>query len=251
MRITNSANTTKVNDRFFPEDFGQAGNVFHIFVNYPAATGQNRVGDSDFFITRLSSIYVSGLSGYLELQLPTKQVDSYRLAVSGPTIPYSNTSQTWTAAGSGGTAPLLYDWYRGEEWVGSGTSYSGSIQTSNFSLRVVMRDAYDGGISREIQVRPDGVSAGIGGPATTYPTEPSTWRVENPAGGYPPYSYEWYRNGYLDGTGDTYTLAGTAPGHWELRLQMYDSRGKTFGATQFIHTLGDDTCSPVPPAVTC
>lgn len=61
--------------------------------------------------------------------------------IGGPTFTYDGTTYNWTANVSNGSLPYTYEWYRNEVLVGSGQSYSETVFTPNFDLRVIVTDA--------------------------------------------------------------------------------------------------------------
>jgi Subtilase family len=66
------------------------------------------------------------------------------VSISGPTNTYVGDYGTWTAVGTGGTAPYTYSWYRDGVYVGSGSTYSDSVGYGTFQLQVNVTDAAGG-----------------------------------------------------------------------------------------------------------
>jgi len=68
-------------------------------------------------------------------------VDGVLASINGPSVVwYSEGGGTWTASGQGGYLPYSFDWYIGDQWVGSGASWSGYPGEGNQHLGVRIRD---------------------------------------------------------------------------------------------------------------
>lgn len=223
----------------FHEMLGTTARVARLFVSYRAATGRGYVGDYDIgsFTARAGLLRSS-----LALKYDTKSPQPLRVTLDGSRNPYGGSVQTWTAAGSGGVEPYRMEWYRSGTPVGSGTSYSASVGTADFPLRVEISDVYGRTAAGFMQVDVDGVLALYTGPTEISPTESVTWTA-TPSGGFGPYRYDWYEDGEWVADGQSYTSSGyPAWSTFNLRVQITDSRGATDGTTKLINVVRAEDC---------
>lgn len=222
-------------------------NVFSMIVDYAAATGRNQVGDYDLLSL---DVYRGDFVSYLELELTTAQDNGLSARFSGSDIPLANSSPTWHVGSQSGGRPHEFEWYRDGHWVASGGKYTGPAGTTDFQLRVNTRDALGRTATNTMWVDVDGVRAAISGPSLVYASEGGgSWTVAG-RGGYEPYSFDWYLDGTWVGNGSSF---GGYPGEnqHQFRVDMSDSRGATHSAHFNVTGVGNETCEPVPPALTC
>jgi hypothetical protein len=235
-------------------------------VYYPAATafnsnwpsyGQQLSGSADDYGEFDSGDYLGTLAS-ATVQITYKR-SSAVASISGPDLPLSNTSATWSASASGGTTPYSYAWYRNGQLVSNSTSYSAPTGASEFGLRLEVTDQTLSVAAKDYWVDVDGVRVGIAGPSTVYSSEGGgTWTATG-RGGYTPYSFHWYWVGdngtSVDlGTGASYT-GYPAQGSGALTVTMTDAHGRTNEQSMQVLGIGDPYqsggCQPTPPAFTC
>jgi len=180
-------------------------------------------------------------------------------SISGPDVPLSNTSGTWTGGASGGSAPYSYAWYRNGQLVSNSSTYSAPTGTSEFGLRLEVTDQTWSIATRDYWVDEDGVRATLSGPRTAYSSQGgATWTATG-RGGYTPYRFHWYweaADGSTIDLGEGSTYSGyPGEGDGMLYVTMTDAHGRTSG--QYLNVLGignpyeSGGCEPVPPAFTC
>lgn len=98
--------------------------------------------------------------------------------------------------------------------------YTGSNQYGTYSKRTyyspfgAIGDEFPGATMWPLAVKVD-----IDGPTQINAGEEAQWSAE-PTGGYAPYTYRWYKNGQLVGTGSTYSTS--SPWDFDLRVEMED-----------------------------
>lgn len=221
--------------------------AFSMIVDYAAATGRNQVGDYDVLSM---DVYRGDFVSYMELELTTAQDNGLAARFSGSAIPLANSSQTWHVGSHSGGRPHQFEWYRDGQWVASGGKYTGPTGTTDFQLRVNTRDALGRTATSTMWVDVDGVRASISGPTLVYASQGGgDWTVTG-QGGYEPYSFDWYLDGNYVTSGPSFG-GYTGEGTHMLRVDMRDSRGATHSADFHVEGIGNNTCEPVPPAVTC
>lgn len=124
------------------------------------------------------------------------------------------------------------------------------LGTTDFELRVNTSDALGRTATNTMWVDVDGVRASISGPTVVYASEGGGEWTASGRGGYEPYSFDWYLDGTWIMTGPSFSgYPGEGP--HGLRADMTDSRGATHSAYFDMTGIGNETCEPVPPAVTC
>jgi hypothetical protein len=171
-------------------------------------------------------------------------------SIQGTTVPQSTTTQMWAAGVSGGAPPYTYAWYRDGTLVSTGSSYTGTVGTTNFRLKVDVTDQTQSTRVAEMRTQVDGVLTSVSGPGLVYSSHGGgTWTASG-EGGYPPYTFDWYVDGVYAGDGSSWS-GYPGEGEKELRVDMRDTRGATTRANTHVQGIGNDTCEPVPPAVTC
>lgn len=170
--------------------------------------------------------------------------------IQGPTVPQSNTTQMWTAGVSGGASPYTYAWYRDGTLVSMGSSYTGAVGTTDFGLKLHVTDHTQSTRVVEMRTQVDGVLTSVSGPTLVYSSQGGgTWTASG-EGGYPPYTFDWYVDGVHRGNGSSWS-GYPGEGQKELWVDMRDTRGATTRANTYVQGIGNETCEPVPPAVTC
>jgi hypothetical protein len=233
--VINSANFRVGRDlrSFFPSG---GRRVLTLFASYPAATGRNFVGDYDDarFEARGAAIAELGLRNRTQLTQPLAA------NISGTSIPHSNTTGSWTASASGGASPYRFDRYRNGSWVHSGSSYTAGVGTGAFSLRVEISDAYSSTAADFRMIDVDGIRVSMSGPGLVYSSGGGGSWTATGEGGYSPYTYGWYVDGTLVGSGSSWS-GYPGEGLHQLRVQMGDARQATHGTTMEVHGIGNNT----------
>lgn len=244
--VFNSAGALKFSDQEPVREINGV-RVFSMIVDYRAATGTNLIGDFD--VLEMDVFRPGGVS-YLDLELKTGQDNGLFSRIDGPDLPLGNTSQSWLASSQSGGRPHQFDWYRDGVWVGSGGKYTSSVGATDFELRVSTSDALGRTATNVMQVDVDGVRASISGPTMVYYSEGGgTWTASG-RGGYEPYSFDWFVDGARVGSGASWS-GYPGENYHTLRVDMRDSRGATHSTSIDVNGIGNDTCQPVPPQVTC
>jgi hypothetical protein len=169
-----------------------------------------------------------------------------RVAVEGTEIPLRSTTQTWEAVSINGGRPHQYQWYRNATWVASGASYTAATGTTDFVLRVDMTDAYGRTASGSMNVDVDGIRATIRGP-TQLVSEAGFWTA-SATGGYPPYSFTWYKDGIQVGQGSSYSALLPAGSVVSLAVKAQDSRGV---AHSYVQSVTVETQEPCGGEIAC
>jgi hypothetical protein len=77
----------------------------------------------------------------IELDLGSLSVHALIATIQGPTLVLQYSSNTWTAGITGGKPPYTYVWRRDGTVVSTSSSYSGSVDTSDFELSLTITDA--------------------------------------------------------------------------------------------------------------
>lgn len=234
-------------------------------VVYPAGTaGQKRFANpapgqpSPFYDDGVFSSGRSGqvlVTGDLRITYKGASVDA---DIIGPDVPLRNTTATWSATASGGSAPYTYEWYRNGQLVGTGASYTASTGLSEFGMRVQVTDQTWSIRTADYWVDVDGVRVSIEGPGLSYASQGgATWTAAG-RGGYLPYSFEWYvedDTGQLIHLGSGSSFSGyPGQGARILHLVLTDSRGRTYETQREVDGIGSGnggSCDPVPPAIVC
>lgn len=217
--------------------------------NYPASTAGYLTSDYGRFIASNSGSALGNPGDpYGEVTI-TYQRSDIHMAVRGTRIPLSGVSATWTTEISGGLPPYEYAWYRDGTYVGAAASYTGS-GSRDFILRAEVTDAALASRAAVFSVDVDGVIASLSGPNLTYASSGGgTWTAEG-AGGYPPYAYSWWVDDAEVGNGPAWT-GYPGEGTRLLRVDLTDSRGAHNSASLPVRGVGNESCTPAPPALTC
>ena len=240
-------------------------------VNYPAATGVIGLSDgtalpdpvpstaTDYGLFR--AYYTSNpFDGYGVTGTLTITYEKGYLAMStvGTEIPRQNTAQSWTATGSGGTTPYSYKWYREGQLVSQSSSYSTTVGTTDFGLRVEAIDAQMKYGRKDMWIDVDGIRASLSGPSTVYLSQGGgTWSA-TAQGGASAYTYKWYvyesngANRRFVGSGSSWT-GYPGEGRNYVQVIVSNAAGASHLTEKFVTGIGDPNggCVPEPPAVTC
>jgi hypothetical protein len=216
---------------------------------YPASTAGYLTTDFGDFIASNSPSFLGNPGDPFGRVKITYEPSDMMVAVQGNSIPLSNQSTTWTASVTGGVAPHSYAWYRDGAYMGAASVYTGS-GTRDFILRAQVTDAAQATRAAVFSVDVDGVIASVDGATLVYASQPlQTWTAAG-QGGYPPYTFNWHLDGNWVGQGATWS-GYPGEGHHVLRADMADTHGTTNSASLGVTGIGNETCEPVPPAVTC
>ncbi|WP_414677875.1 S8 family serine peptidase [Longimicrobium sp.] len=81
----------------------------------------------------------------LDAEAAARNILPLGVSISGPSSPTPPGTYTWTAHRSGGLSPYRYAWYRdgSEQAVSLGSTYTGVVGTTGFSLRLEVTDGRD------------------------------------------------------------------------------------------------------------
>lgn len=234
--------------------------------DYPAATGysgsiENGVNlpdaarDRGTFTAILNNLQ-TGAAGRVTVNYVGTNVMA---TISGPDVPLSGASATWTGSGSGGSGPYSYAWYRNGSLVSTASSYGVSnVGSSEFGLRLQVTDQTASTRWTDYWVDVDGVRATVGGPTLVYYSEGNATWTATIRGGYSSYAVNWY---WDNGSGPSYAGSGTSltsyppsAGSWSLYATVTDSQGTATTSTSlYFMAIGDGNggCTPIPPQITC
>lgn len=217
---------------------------------YIAATGEKTVDDYDRGMFEAWS-WDYTKSAYGETKI-TYQESSLTTNLTGSRIPQPNTEHTWHAPTSGGYPAYMYQWYRDENPVGNGSSYTASSGTTNFDLRVEVTDQTWSTRAAVLAARVGGVEVSISGPALVYYSEGGGEWTATGNGGTGAYTFEWYVDEEWVGSGPVWSGYPGEYGH-ALQVQMRDSAGAFESHSVFVEGIGSGTgsCDPVPPELVC
>ncbi len=171
--------------------------------------------------------------------------------IDGTSIPPRNSTATWRASVTGGAPPYNYYWYRDGTLVGTSEFYTGNTGTENFGLRAAVVDQT---MTERVAVMPvdvGGALTHIDGPgmAYLYTNNPgmssATWTAAV-QGGTPPFTYQWYRDGYPTGAnGASHTEHIDERVDFTLRALVRDATGKTASNEKFVRVAQRD-CATCP-----
>lgn len=217
---------------------------------YVAATGTKRFDDYDVGIFRAwNAAGTKAAAGETRL---TYQQSSLATRLAGTRIPQVNSSQTWTAPSSGGYPAYSYRWYRDGQLVSTASSYSTTVGSSDFDLRVEVTDQTWSTRAAVLDVDVGGVAVTIRGPSEVYPSRGGSWTASG-QGGTGAYSFEWYLDDVLIGTSSSWS-GYPGDGRSALQVRMRDSAGAFTSLSKLVHGLPDseeDECVPIPGARAC
>jgi hypothetical protein len=205
---------------------------------YPAGTGGSlgtpldRLYDFGFFYATNNSDGGTTFDPYAHVKI-TYAASVMTNVIAGTSIPPRNASASWSAEVTGGTPPYSFYWYRDGALVGNSQYYTGATGTENFWLRVAVVDQT---MTERVAVMPvdvGGVLARIDGPQEGYvymdgsQISSATWTAAV-QGGTPPFTYQWYRDGYPTGNGtSSHTEFFAEPGSFTLGVEVRDATGKS------------------------
>jgi hypothetical protein len=197
---------------------------------YIAATGTRTFSDYDIAtFTALNTSTGKTANGKTRL---TYQQTNLSTRLTGESVPLPNTTHSWTAPVSGGYPAFTYNWYRDGVHVGNGSSYSATVGTADFDLRVEVTDQTWSTVAAVLAVDVGGVETSITGPAVVYEGDGTNW-VASGRGGTGSYTYSWYVNDFLVESGpvfDGYLDAGTHV----LRVEAQDTAGEVGTLTKTV-----------------
>lgn len=190
--------------------------------SYTAATGKKTFDDYDiasFHAWRVSP--VAAAKGRTKL---TYQQTTLSTRVSGETVPLPSTSHTWSAPVSGGYPGFTYQWYRDSTVVGTGSSYTATVGSEDFGLRVEVTDQTWSKVAAVLAVNVGGVEASVTGPTVISEDEGASWTA-SARGGTGTYTFDWYLDDVWAGSG-TQWGDYLSPGTYTLRADAQDTAGE-------------------------
>lgn len=252
LQVSNSAGTGLVASvtPFFRFDIYE--NHANLFLEYAAATGTYSFSDSDILnvaIRDFCGCLVDPLRAQLKLAATYRADGSLHVSVSGNDVPLPGETASWVSETSNGGRPHQFEWFRNGVPAGSGPAYTGGTGSAPFVLRVDMTDSYGRTATGSMSIEPGGVRAAINGPTTVYASEGGGWEVSG-RGGVPPYTFAWYLDNAPVGDGGAW-YGYPGQGSHVLRVEMHDQAGAHHSASRVVNGIGDDQCTPRPPALTC
>lgn len=226
-------------------------------VNYPAATAgtmsRNPLPVSTRDYGRFMAFNSGGYSapnnpfGEVEIRYTPSPVNA---SISGNDVPPPNTSQTWTAQASGGSGGYVFRWYRDGVAVATGSSYTAQVGSGSFGLRVEASDPAEATGVNVMAIDVGGVRVSMNGPTLVYASNGGGQWSATGRGGTGSYVFEWFLDHEPAGNGPTWQ-GYPGEGQHMLTVHMRDTNGKTHSASMRVTGIGNETCEPVPPAITC
>ena len=166
------------------------------------------------------------------------RIDSSKYVMGGPYQVTPGYSASWNSAVSNDTASYLYQWLQdGNPIVGAtGNGYAATFYQGQYLLGVIYtRSDYTADTAYKLVTVK--LLGSLDGPLGVRPNYACTWSA-SVSGGDPPYSYEWYLDGALVGTDDSWSDYLSAGGH-SLQLVIGDAANQT--VSQTIGVTVDDT----------
>lgn len=147
LEIRNSAGDLKGKDIALFSFYGGLGRRAQPRADYAAATGYSgaitngqdlpaAAKDRGTFTAILNS-QAPGSQGRLTVSYRGANIQA---SVAGPDVPLSGSNGIWTASASGGASPYSYAWYRNGQLVGTSSSYSSNVGSTEFGLRLLVTD---------------------------------------------------------------------------------------------------------------
>jgi hypothetical protein len=171
-------------------------------------------------------------------------------------LPLRNTAASWTCTGSGGAAPYTYRWYRNGQLVSQTSSYATTVDTADFGLRAEATDANGVVGYLDMLVDVDGIRGTISGPNIVYYSQGGgTWTASG-RGGANSYVFDWYTWDDMSttwqwvGSGSSWT-GYPGEGNTEVLLKTTNGTPEHNDIARPVTGIGNESCAPVPPAVTC
>lgn len=229
-------------------------------VDYPAVRAHGTISEKDLFQLRVLDYCCHSLfpqqRASIDLAISYESDAQFaRIQVAGDPIPRSGDSRTWGAESPSAGRPHEYRWFRDGAPVGSGRTYTASVGTSDFDLRVDMSDTYGRTASNTLRVDVDGVRVeSFTGPLEVWASAGGgTWTASG-RGGSAPYEYAWYVNDRWVGDGASWS--GYNVGHegaFTLRVDVRNAQGATHSASREIMQMGTGSggCDPPPGQDAC
>lgn len=224
--------------------------------NYPTDPPQAQTEDRGYFRAHRTSDHTTWEQGATGTLYVLYHKSTASVSIGGEDLPVRYTSQTWTAAGANGTAPYSYKWYRNGTVVSNSSSYSTTVDTSDFGLRAEIVDAHGATAYRDIWIDVDGIRGTITGPDIAYYSSGgATWYASGRGGAYP-YVFDWY---VIDpdrnetrwvGRGPSWT-GYPAEGSPTLHVKVTNGTPEHHDVEKPVTGIGNGECSPVPPALIC
>jgi hypothetical protein len=161
-------------------------------------------------------------------------------------------SQLLTSIVSGGASPFSYQWYLNGAKVSGATNSTWTFTPSSSGSYTVYLNVTDSvgesAISNNATVTVNAPpSVTISPTSATIDVGQSQLFTSSVINGTSPYSYQWYLNGTLVGTGSTYTFTPGSPGFYNIYLNVTDSvsiKAKSNMATVTVNAALSVTVSP-------
>jgi hypothetical protein len=143
-----------------------------------------------------------------------------------------NQNQTFTSTVSGGMSPYAYQWFKNGTAVsggaGAGSTYSfSSSTTGTFLIKVNVTDeeVFRTQSNTATATVFPGLGVTISPASVTMNLGESQLFTSSVSGGAPPYTYQWYLNGVLQGTNSTWTFTGSSAGSYTVYVEVTDGTG--------------------------
>ncbi len=214
------------------------------YQGYPPPAGTPLTGDANDYGLFESGPEFANWIAYAEIAVNYK-MGLARLALEGPDLPLTNATATWTGDASAGSPPYSYAWYRNGQLVGSSQTYTASVGSTSFGLRLEVTDQAWSTSTRDVYVDVDGVRGTLIGPGQVDYGQVGVWTV-SARGGYAPYSIHWYYENALGTTTDLGTAASytgyPGQGTGTLLIEIQDSHGRTDTAALQVVGRAEGTC---------
>jgi hypothetical protein len=261
IEVDNSAGVYKnMNGDFFQQYQGKKQAL--PVVDYEAATGSQEflydgstpLGSEDYSFWNSYDYNATILeTGHLTVTYKGALVNT---SVAGNDLPLHNTSQSWTVSASNGSTPYTYTWYREGQQVSQTATYATTVDTAAFGLHIDVVDAQGRQGHKDMLIDVDGIRATISGPQIVYLSDGGgTWSATGRGGAYS-YVFDWY---VADENGDNpqWQARGSSwtgypgEGYHLLIVQITNGTAKQSSYSVQVQGVGNASCSPVPPAVTC
>lgn len=189
---------------------------------YTPATGTRSFSDHDTATFEAFSLSTGArANGKTKLYY---QQSSLSIRLTGEAVPLPYTTHTWTAPVSGGYPAFSYHWYRDGTHAGTGSSYSATVGTADFDLRVEVTDQTWSTAASVLAVDVGGVEASITGPSVVYEDDGGEWTGAG-RGGTGNYTYDWYLDDVWVESGPVFAGSPHAGSH-VLRLDVRDTAGE-------------------------
>lgn len=183
---------------------------------------------------------VDGVQGSTMVQVyePNRVVTTVTVSPSSATV-YLGDTRALTATAydqHGDPMSVSFAWSSSNTSVAT-VSSSGVVSGVGLGTATVTASAGGKSASAAVTVAKEPLSASISGPTMLGYRQIGTWTAVV-SGGSSPYTYRWYKNGVLVGTGSSYSAG--ASGDFDLRLDVTDADGATDGALRRVHVTNCD-----------